>query len=104
MKNINEWELDNIDNDKIKEDKLLEMATQYCNNYGEEGFSCSSSEPGTESDNDNRNLSSTSEWTLHGEEDRATYNELRKLEEKIKDLITMYDADPEGNKHMRAFF
>ena len=59
-KDINEWESNDIDNEEKEEEKLLETATQYYNNYGEEDFSCSSSEPGTEFEN-NSNLSSASE-------------------------------------------
>ena len=110
-KRINEWESDDNDYDTEEEKSLEETATQYYDDYGEEEFSCSSSEPGTEFDDDdddvdddNSNLSFTSEWTLHDEGDRALYNELHKLEEEIKELTTMYEADPEGNKHMRAFF
>ena len=101
---INKWESDNVDDEEKEEEKLIEeMATKFYDNYGEEEFSCSSSKPEMESDDD-RNLSFTSEWTLHDEEDIALYNELHKSEEEIKDLKTMYEADPEGNKHMQAFF
>ena len=103
--NITEWESNNIDNEEKEEEKSLEeTATQYYEDYGKEELSSSSSEPGTDYDDDNSNVSFTSEWTLHDEEGRALYNELHKLEEEIKDLKTMYEADPEGNKHMRAFF
>ena len=97
--------MNNIDN----EEKLFETATKYYNNYGKEDFSFLSSKSGTESDNNDGNSSSNSgtdnnKYTLYDEDDRAMYNELCKLEKKIEDLKTMYEADPEGNKHLRAYF